>query len=299
MRIPRFIRRVSNSKPTQIQLLSNLIKPIIVLTFIFNMSQSFALEPTLLFYDKTQNPKSNLPKNFRDLSHLQINAIASGEFSENQLKEVRQTYPNDKIIVVDLRRESHGLINGEAVSWRAPFDQTNNNKSPQEIMAEEKMLLNAAKQGQKIIINQILSKEPVNGWYLEISPKIVEIKTIDTEKSLVEKFGFEYKRFAVRDYSAPNAKQLEEMVKFIKTLPSNKKLYVHCAGGEGRTTNFLVLFDIIKNGKKTSLKEILNRQAKLNGAQLDEFAKKEEWRKQLATERLKSIEQFYQTEIIN
>ena len=115
-------------------------------------------------------------------------------------------------------------------------------------------------------------------------------------KNLAEKNGFEYKRFAVRDYAAPDLKQLEEMVKFIKTLPADKKIYAHCAGGEGRTTNFLVLLDIIKNGKKLSLKEILDRQAKLGGAKLDDFAKKEEWRKKLGAERLKLIEEFYQNQ---
>jgi protein tyrosine phosphatase len=89
------------------------------------------------------------------------------------------------------------------------------------------------------------------------------------------------------------------MIKFIKTLPADKKIYVHCAGGEGRTTNFLVLLDIVKNGKKLSLKEILDRQAKLNGAQLDDFAKKEEWRKKLGAQRLQAIEEFYQQEISN
>ncbi len=56
---------------------------------------------------------------------------------------------------------------------------------------------------------------------------------------------------------------------------------------------FLVILDIIKNGKKVELEEIFKRQNKLGGARFDEISKEEAWSKKLATERLKMLKDFY------
>jgi hypothetical protein len=47
-------------------------------------------EETLLIYNKNNNSKSTLPKNFRDLSDIGLNAIASGQFSEDELKTIQK-----------------------------------------------------------------------------------------------------------------------------------------------------------------------------------------------------------------
>jgi hypothetical protein len=56
---------------------------------------------------------------------------------------------------------------------------------------------------------------------------------------------------------------------------------------------FLVILDIIKNGKKVELEEIFKRQNELGGARLDEISEEEAWSKKLATERLKMLQNFY------
>ena len=86
------------------------------------------------------------------------------------------------------------------------------------------------------------------------------------------------------------------MVDFIKNLPKDKKIYVHCGGGKGRTGMFLVTLDIIKNGKKNELAEIFKRQNKMGSAKLDEISKEEAWSEDLAKKRLKMLEDFYRIE---
>jgi hypothetical protein len=262
----------------------------------FSISSAFATPAPLLTFDKMENIKSEMPRNFRDLKSLGINAIASSQFSESQLQEVRKKYPDEKITIVDLRAESHGFINGKPVTWHTVFEKGNQDKTLYEISSDESDRLNLAAKDQQIIVNKILKEDRANGWYKEISPTIVDVNQAISEKDLAEKNGFEYQRFPIRDLDVPNETEFTRMVNFIKTLPQDQKLYVHCAAGKGRTGTFLVLLDIIKNGKTTELKEIFERQNKLGAARLDKISTEESRSKEIARNRLKIIENFYKTE---
>lgn len=269
---------------------------ILVIALIINTSEAFSKSADVLTFGDTQNTKNALPRNFRDLSSLGINAIASAQFSEAQLQEVRKKYPNDKITIVDLRRENHGFVNGDAVVWHSVFEKGNDAKKTSEILSEENSALNLAQKNGEIVVNKILKRDRENGWYKELEPKVVKVTSAISEENLAKKNGFSYKRFSVRDFDMPDEKEFSKMVNFIKTLPDNQKIYVHCAGGKGRTGLFLVTLDIIKNGNKTTLKEIFDRQHELGAAQLDEVSEDEAWSKEIAAERLKMIENFYQKE---
>ncbi len=260
-------------------------------------SSALAATASILTFDKSEITKDGLPRNFRDLSGLGINAIASAQFSENELQEVRKKYPNDKIVIVDLRQESHGFINGNSVLWRSYFEKINQDKNISEILSDEKLRFNIAKKDHEIVINEVTKRDRENGWYKEISPKIVTVNKAQNEKDLAAENGFEYQRFSVRDFDKPNEKEFLRMVSFIKNLPQDKKIYVHCAGGKGRTGMFLVTLDIIKNGKETALEEIFKRQNKLGSAKLDEISEEEAWNNEIAKERLTMLENFYKAEI--
>jgi protein tyrosine/serine phosphatase len=269
---------------------------LIISTMIMTSSQIFAESVNLLTSQDIKNPNSAMPKNFRDLSNLGINAIASAQFSEEQLKEVRKKYPNEKITIIDLRRENHGFVNGEVVVWHSVFEKGNDRKSTAEILSEEKYLLKTAQKNGEIVINTVKKRDRENGWYSEVEPKVVVVKRVSNEENLAKENGFSYKRFSVRDFDMPDEKEFNKMVKFIKKLPKDQKLYVHCAGGKGRTGLFLVTLDIIKNGKNVELEEIFARQNKLGAARLDEISEEEAWTKDLAQIRLKMLQDFYEKE---
>lgn len=276
--------------------LKNLI--ICVTLLMFQNSLGLAATASLLTFDKSENTADGLPRNFRDLSTFGINAIASAQFSEAELQKLRQKYPNEKIVIVDLRQESHGFVNGKSILWRSYFEKINQNKSISEILSDEKSRLTAAQKDREIVINEVIERDRANGWYKGISPKIVTVNQAISEKDLAEKNGFEYQRFSVRDFDIPQESEFLRMVNFIKTLPQDKKLYVHCAGGKGRTGMFLITLDIIQNGKDVSLEEIFKRQAKLGSARLDEISEEEAWSKDLAKKRLKMLKDFYKTESV-
>ncbi len=244
---------------------------------IISASQSFANNMTLSF-DRSETRKDGLARNFRDLSQFNLNAIASAEFSENELMAIKKKFPNDKIIIVDLRRESHALINGKSASWEG---EENNKKEISEILLDEKSKVD------------FIRKNPKNNQLTSLNPKITELKSIMTEEELVKKNGFEYKRFAILDRAIPDQNQFDAMVNFIKTLPEDKKLYIHCAAGKGRTTTFLVIYDIIKNGNKVSLSDIIKRQKEAGGAALDVVDEETSNRSEFVKKRLEMLTKLH------
>lgn len=67
----------------------------------------------------------------------------SGQFTKENIQKlsekVQQVSQNlEKLIVIDLRMESHGFINGLPVTWKVENGDDNIQMSPQEIILKEK-----------------------------------------------------------------------------------------------------------------------------------------------------------------
>ncbi len=92
------------------------------------------------------------------------------------------------------------------------------------------------------------------------TPPIHDLSQIQTERQIVNSLGGEYYLpFEGNENWLGNMSFVDDMVRFFELLPKNAHLYVHCAFGRGRTTTFLVLYDIFRNGKNVPLKDIANR----------------------------------------
>lgn len=91
----------------------------------------------------------------------------------------------------------------------------------------------------------------------------------------MKKLGLEYIRLPVRDHWKPADEIIDQFVCFVKALPKDAWVHFHCHGGSGRTTTFLVMYDIIRNGPHVNLKDI------------------EDWLNVGALKRLDIIEKFY------
>ena len=84
--------------------------------------------------DPYKNQQTTISK--KGLSEL--HASASGQFSENGFNKIKEKVSAENIFVVDLREESHGFINGMAISWYEPnYNWGNKNKSLSEILEDE------------------------------------------------------------------------------------------------------------------------------------------------------------------
>jgi len=225
--------------------------------------------------------KEDIPKEFRKTTDLSIikdnknlnlngldklNISGSQQFSEYNLPllidAIKTTLP---ITIVDLRQESHGFINGLPVSWA---DSKNN---ANEGLTRDQVLLDEYNKLKSIKLN-----EPI-AFYNDPNETIVPVK-VQNEEELVKSNGLSYNRITVRDGGIPTNDMVDYFIKSIKEQPQDSWLHFHCKAGVGRTTTFMIMYDMIKNYKEVSSDDIIKRQlalANFDGDAVKSFENKE------------------------
>ena len=98
--------------------------------------------------------------------------------------------------------------------------------------------------------------------------KDITVDFISNESQLVTEADMQYKRFAVKDNSAPTPDIVDEFVEFIKNKPDDIHLHFHCAAGKGRTTSFMVMYQAMKNNSNLTLEQLLSYQYNIGGVNL-------------------------------
>lgn len=214
----------------------------------------------------TKSYNDILPKNFRKTSDLTIlkdnkglnlkgldklNISGSQQFSGYNLPIlIKAIDTKQPITSVDLRQESHGFINDFAVSWA---DKRNNANVG---LTREQVLENEANKLKSIKLNVPLT------FYNHPKDTIIPTK-VQSEKELTQSKNLGYERITVRDGGIPTDDMVDYFVEFIKTKPENSWLHFHCKQGIGRTTTFMIMYDMMKNYKEASADEIIQRQLAL------------------------------------
>ncbi|WP_068471260.1 fused DSP-PTPase phosphatase/NAD kinase-like protein [Candidatus Protochlamydia phocaeensis] len=211
-----------------------------------------------------------------------LQASGSAQFSEESFLSLVCQVPTSHLVVLDLREESHGLINGLAVSWTdGKANYGNKGKSLEEVEADEQRRLQLALQSGTILI------DPHGKSYQ------VEVKEVKTERELIESFGFTYIRLPVTDHHRPSDQAVDQFIALVKALPSNSWIHFHCKGGKGRTTTFMALYDMMLNATKVRFEDILDRQKALRGSDLFDLSKPDSYKQEPAVERLRFVRDFY------
>lgn len=258
-------------------------------TLVYDMANEESLPPKFRKSDDRIFDKSI---NTTGLSTL--HASGSSQFSALSLKAIRRALSNPThFTIVDLRDESHGFINGAAVTWYAEKDWGNKELTDQEAATDEQKRLASVKIGENITIHTILEKS-YEDKILRTAPNIVKVTSVMNEETLAKENNANYLRLRVVDHQAPEEAELTAFVNFVKTLPADSWIHIHCRGGAGRTTTFLCILDILKNGKTVPLKDIIQRQFVLGGSNLNLDPTKE-WKAPLSAERLIMLENFYRS----
>jgi hypothetical protein len=80
------------------------------------------------------------------------------------------------------------------------------------------------------------------------------------EASLAQTMKAGYLRLPTTDHCRPRDSEVDQFVAFEASLPANTWLHFHCRAGDGRTTTFMAMHDIINNAPTDSLATILTRQ---------------------------------------
>ena len=172
--------------------------------------------------------------------------------------------------VIDLRQESHGYLNEDAVSWHGVANAANRGKAAESVERDEQQRLAEA-------IGTNVQAVPM-GHYDEahIPYTFAEAVTgFATERHIARKSGLGYVRIAATDMHWPEPQAIDDFVRFYRSLPQEHGwLYFHCQAGQGRTTTFMVLYELLESPDRTADEAIAHQRA-LGGADLSSGARYE------------------------
>lgn len=217
-------------------------------------------------------------------SFADLNASASGQFSENSLDIMLEAFPTKRVVIVDLREESHGFLNGIAVSWRGVNDWGNVGKTVEEIEQDQELKLQQLLQQRYVLIHDKDHPRAVYSLY---------VNKVCSEEELVHSKGITYRHFPVTNHIRPSDATVDAFIQFINQLPSDTWVHFHCSAGKGRATTFFALYDMLCNGKELTVDQIFMRQQLIGGKDFNLPVDPTLWKYPLALERIQFLQQFH------
>lgn len=226
----------------------------------------------------------------------ELNMSGSGQFSAAQFHEMLKIFRNygitpDQVIVVDLRGEPHAYINDRPITWYVVPAWWTLSDPVNEIVADEKKRLDSLSIGQNITLRKVAHKDDLG------QPELIDVysdhvTSLDTEGQVVREAGSQYVRITVIDHMRPEDKLVDQFLTFFKSLPKGMWVHFHCHAGHGRTSTFMIMYDILRN-PQLSLQAIIDRQVKLGSLDVRHFTKHSK-RVAQAKDRYHFIQLFYQ-----
>ncbi len=260
----------------------------------------------VLIWDVDPKLEKSLPRNFRttddpirankgqtrlDAGLADLHASGSGEFTADGLR-LLLARTRGPVTVFDLRQETHIFVNGLPVSWFATRDWANVGRSQGAIEADESARVESLKRGSKIVVRPGAAvKKP------GVSPSIPQNVTVEhasTEREFVKPNHAAYVRVTVTDHCRPLDNEVDGFILAVRALPENGWAHFHCEAGRGRTTTFMVLYDMLRNAARVPMEDIVRRQ-QLLGYDYDVLrpAKPEDWRAPYTDDRIAFVRAFY------
>ena len=210
---------------------------------------------------------TSLPINFRKttdiskasaLKSLNINGLeklnisGSDQFTPANLSLlIENIYTELPIIDIDLRQESHGFINDIAISFANSNNSANSGLTLDEVIEKEDKDLSSIKLNKPLTIYN--------------NKKTITPTSVKNEAELTELNNISYIRIPVTDGNLPNEDMVDYFIYVVNNAPENAWFHFHCKAGIGRTTTFMIMYDILKNGNDVSLPDIIGRQILLSG----------------------------------
>lgn len=220
-----------------------------------------------------------------------LNMSGSAQFSAGELAvmvPVLKAQAKGPIYIVDLRQEAHGFVNGDAVSWYGAHDWGNIGKTHAEALKDEHARL-------RRIRGKVVTVAKLNGDKKPILPRHVKAEQVMDEQQLARKNGLRYYRITATDHIWPSPEHIDAFIAFSRKLPKDAWLHFHCQAGQGRTTTYMALYDMMKN-PQLPLADIVSRQYLLGGADISYTIaqpKPGQWKAPYYEEKARMLPKFY------
>lgn len=212
--------------------------------------------------DAIKDPSINL----KGLPGLHI--LGGGQFSAMQFLAIKKKFPN-LAYDIDLRLEPHAFVNGLPVSlYGNPNDQSDTCGGIVAARKAQANLLYFLKQaqGKNISILQHASHN-VKGLATGEALTLL-VKDSASEKEIVEKQHVIYHHVYVADHDTPSDEEVNHFLLVAAKIPKGAWVYFHCHAGEGRTSTFMMMYDMMQNAKTVSFDDIMKRQIALGSSDL-------------------------------
>jgi inositol hexakisphosphate len=218
------------------------------------------------------------------------------------LEWIRANEPNvTTVMVFDLRQESHGFMDGTPVSWYFGRDQINCGKSEQGMTQDEVRRLQRLRTLPSVQLYTLTTDPTDTTCKAGTSSYPKTARKVLTEAQIVDTLNgrspvrWMYTRLHVADFHAPPDTVVDQFVAAVQSIRGVSWMHFHCAAGDGRTTTFMAMADIMRNGAVDSLDTILGRQCDLgNGAvNLCSYCGPQQWKNEWARDRYWFLQLFY------
>lgn len=263
-----------------------------------------AYNRTLLVLDMRNSPE--LPKHFRTTSDAianpgnldltgfsSLHAAGSAQFSKLSFENALQKIKAKSIVIVDLREESHGFLNGNAVSWFGPHNATNAGLKPIMVEHNQAKLLSELDKLNLAKVFKILKKTP-DAKIDKVQPIDFSVYQVASEADVMATNHLDYERIYVQDYHPPGDNQVDRFIRLVRSLPTNGWIYFHCRAGMGRTSTFMAMYDMMRNAKHVAFEQILARQFAIGGKDFGKLPAPGSYKYKFAVERLNFLKKFYE-----
>lgn len=213
-----------------------------------------------------------------------------GSFLADKVKDTK-----GKAIVVDLRMEAHGFINEYAVSWFCPGNWERLGQNSEFFENDEHIRLQYISQLSHVPVFKRIEKREET----ESNGKTLSVDNVMSEKEFVQKIAnngaIEYVRLHVADHCRPFDEDVERFIEVVDRAPRGSWFHIHCKGGAGRTTSFMIIYDMLKNSDRVSFDDILYRHWVIGKADLSDLeSRRNSFKFEPAKDRLDFLWDFYQ-----
>lgn len=182
---------------------------------------------------------------------------ASSDFSSKELDalvaEIRKHH-DGPITIVDLRNETHGMLNGNHLSLYGKQNWDNIGLSREQIVEAEK----------EIIHGTVGHQIEAGGTNPGGRKTTLDVTSAETEAEACARKGIGYFRLTVLDHCFSDPRSIDDFIAFVQALPKDTWLHFHCQAGMGRTNMFLVFYDFLRNPDVPE-KDIIYRHFNLGG----------------------------------